>query len=40
MAHQLTTKPINILLVEDNLGDVRLTQEALKVGHFSIVKVQ
>ena len=30
MTHQLTTKPINILLVEDNPGDVRLTQEALK----------
>ena len=30
MTHQLTTKPVNILLVEDNPGDVRLTQEALK----------
>ncbi|HLA37932.1 MAG TPA: response regulator [Candidatus Brocadiales bacterium] len=25
-------RPVNILLVEDNLGDVRLTQEALKEG--------
>ncbi len=25
-------KPINILLVEDNPGDIRLTQEALKQG--------
>jgi two-component system, chemotaxis family, response regulator Rcp1 len=25
-----TTKPVNILLVEDNPGDVRLTMEALK----------
>ena len=23
-------RPVDILLVEDNLGDVRLTQEALK----------
>jgi CheY-like chemotaxis protein len=27
-------KPINILLVEDNPGDVRLTQEALKEGNL------
>ncbi len=26
------TKPVEILLVEDNLGDVRLTREALKEG--------
>lgn len=25
-----TTKPVNVLLVEDNPGDVRLTREALK----------
>ena len=29
------TKPIEILLVEDSLGDVRLTQEALKEGKIS-----
>ncbi len=28
-------KTINILLVEDNLGDIRLTQEALKEGKIS-----
>jgi two-component system, chemotaxis family, response regulator Rcp1 len=28
----LNARPIEILLVEDNLGDVRLTQEALKEG--------
>ena len=27
-------QPINILLVEDNLGDIRLTQEALKHTRF------
>jgi CheY-like chemotaxis protein len=27
------TRPVEILLVEDNPGDVRLTQEALKDGH-------
>ena len=35
------TKPIEVLLVEDNPGDVRLTQEALKNGkvinHLSVV---
>ncbi len=30
MGSQLTGKPVKILLVEDNPGDVRLTQEALK----------
>ena len=30
MSSELTGKPIEILLVEDNPGDVRLTQEALK----------
>ncbi|MFB0517360.1 MAG: response regulator [Candidatus Neomarinimicrobiota bacterium] len=30
MTSQSTVTPINILLVEDNPGDVRLTQEALK----------
>ena len=30
------TRPINILLIEDNPGDVRLTQEAFKEGSMSI----
>jgi CheY-like chemotaxis protein len=30
-------RPIEILLVEDNLGDVRLTQEALRDGKISNV---
>jgi chemotaxis family two-component system response regulator Rcp1 len=30
MQHALKVRPIEILLVEDNPGDVRLTQEALK----------
>lgn len=29
-------RPINILLVEDNPGDVRLTQEAFKEGNISV----
>ena len=29
-------KPIEVLLVEDNLGDVRLTQEALKEGRMLV----
>lgn len=29
-------KPINILLVEDNLGDIRLTKEALKESKLSV----
>jgi CheY-like chemotaxis protein len=29
-------KPLHILLAEDNLADVRLTQEALKNGHLDI----
>lgn len=32
MIHQEMGRPIEILLVEDNPGDVRLTQEALKEG--------
>jgi two-component system, chemotaxis family, response regulator Rcp1 len=32
MTVQINPKPIDILLVEDNLGDVRLTREALKEG--------
>jgi CheY-like chemotaxis protein len=31
-------KPIEILLVEDNIGDIRLTEEALKESHL-IVKL-
>jgi CheY-like chemotaxis protein len=30
------SRPINILLIEDNPGDVRLTQEAFKEGRLSI----
>jgi CheY-like chemotaxis protein len=29
-------KPIEVLLVEDNVGDVRLTQEALKEGRLAV----
>ena len=32
MTNQKTGRPIEILLVEDNPGDVRLTREALKEG--------
>ena len=32
MNYKLTGRPIEILLVEDNPGDVRLTEEALKEG--------
>ncbi len=31
-----STKPVNILLIEDNPGDVRLTQEAFKEGNMNI----
>ena len=30
------TRPVNILLIEDNPGDVRLTQEAFKEGRIEI----
>jgi CheY-like chemotaxis protein len=30
------SRPVNILLIEDNPGDVRLTQEAFKEGNMSI----
>lgn len=30
-------KPLHILLAEDSLGDVRLTQEALNNGHLDII---
>ena len=29
-------RPIELLLVEDNAGDVRLTEEAFKDGHISV----
>ncbi|MCX6028329.1 MAG: response regulator [Chloroflexi bacterium] len=32
MSEHTPTKPVDILLVEDNPGDVRLTREALKEG--------
>ena len=32
MSKEMNPRPIEILLVEDNPGDVRLTQEALKEG--------
>ena len=32
----VATRPINVLLVEDNIGDVRLTQEALKEGKLAV----
>jgi CheY-like chemotaxis protein len=31
-----SAKPIEVLLVEDNIGDVRLTQEALKEGRLMV----
>lgn len=34
MIHTTTTQPIEILLVEDNPGDVRLTEEAFKEGRI------
>ena len=30
------TRPVNILLIEDNPGDVRLTQEAFKEGKMAL----
>ncbi len=30
------SKPIELLLVEDNAGDVRLTQEAFKEGRVAV----
>ena len=30
------TRPVNVLLIEDNPGDVRLTQEAFKEGNMSV----
>ncbi len=37
MSSAQKTVPINILLVEDNPGDIRLTQEAFKDGHIENV---
>lgn len=34
MSTEVQRKPIEILLVEDNPGDVRLTQEILRDGHI------
>ncbi len=36
MTDQNDLKPVNILLVEDNPGDIRLTREALKEGRLLI----
>ena len=33
-AAEVRARPVEILLVEDNPGDVRLTREALKAGHL------
>ncbi len=30
------SRPVNILLIEDNPGDIRLAQEAFKEGNFNI----
>ncbi len=37
MSAEMNLKPIEILLIEDNLGDVRLTREALKDGKVNNV---
>jgi CheY-like chemotaxis protein len=37
MMYNKVTKPIQILLVEDNPGDVRLTQEAFKDGRIPVL---
>ena len=36
MMHSAGIKPIEILLVEDNIGDIRLTQEALKESNLLV----
>ena len=36
MTVSVSPKVIEVLLVEDNIGDVRLTQEALKEGHLLV----
>lgn len=35
MSHSQEAEPVDILLVEDNPGDIRLTQEAFDEGHFA-----
>lgn len=35
MNREMVGRPVEILLVEDNLGDVRLTEEALREGHVN-----
>ncbi len=36
MASQAALKPVELLLVEDNPGDVRLTREAMKQAHMQV----
>jgi chemotaxis family two-component system response regulator Rcp1 len=36
MGISLPTRPIEVLLVEDNAGDIRLTEEALKEGKMIV----
>jgi CheY-like chemotaxis protein len=36
MTPRRQSRPVEVLLVEDNPGDVRLTQEALKDGHVMV----
>ncbi|MGH9628348.1 MAG: response regulator, partial [Bryobacteraceae bacterium] len=36
MSQKLGTRPVEVLLVEDNPGDVRLTQEAFKDGRILV----
>ena len=36
MMHSTGIKPIEILLVEDNIGDIRLTKEALKESNLLV----
>lgn len=36
MTYLQRTRPVNILLIEDNPGDVRLAQEAFKEGKYNV----
>ncbi len=36
MTHAATSRPVEVLLVEDNPGDIRLTQEAFKDGRVYV----
>jgi two-component system, chemotaxis family, response regulator Rcp1 len=36
MNHRSATRPVEVLLVEDNPGDIRLTQEAFKDGRILV----